>query len=71
MKEKRTTPEWLVGFEEHLRGELGRSPLTAEAYLRDLKAFAAYMAAPDGIRHEEVGVNDVRSFLADRSRRPT
>lgn len=69
MEEKRNTASWLKGFEEHLRGELGRSPLTVEAYLRDLKAFAAYMAAPDGFAPEEVGVNDVRSFLADRSRR--
>lgn len=69
MEEKSTTPEWLAGFEEHLRGELGRSPLTAEAYLRDLEAFAAYMAAPDGFAPDEVATNDVRSFLADRSRR--
>ena len=59
----------MVGFEEHLRGELGRSALTVEAYLRDLEAFAAYMASPDGFSPEEVGTNDVRSFLADRSRK--
>ncbi len=69
MEEKATTPPWLAGFEEHLRGELGRSPLTVEAYLRDLQAFAAYMAAPEGFSPQEIGVNDVRSFLADRSRR--
>lgn len=69
MEEKRPTPAWLKGFEEHLRGELGRSPLTVEAYLHDLEAFAAYMAAPEGFAPEEVSTNDVRSFLADRSRR--
>lgn len=53
-------------FDSYLRNELRRSPLTAEAYCRDVNAFASWLSPgnPDSLVATDVAVNDVRSWIA-------
>jgi integrase/recombinase XerC len=54
-------------FVRHLGEARGRSPRTVEAYRRDLRQFAAFVAARRGVEQwREVEPADVRAFLADQ-----
>lgn len=57
-------------FISYLRFELNRSPLTAEAYERDIRQFAEWLnpAQPDSIPVADVTTADIRGWLATLSR---
>jgi|MDTC01.3.fsa_nt_gb integrase/recombinase XerD len=58
---------WLDDFEEHLSVELGRSPNTVEAYLRDLKMYGNW-AAEQGHSPLAATPNEIRAFLLYRTK---
>lgn len=61
---------YISEFLSYLRLELNRSPLTAEAYERDISQFAAWITsdAPSSFRPDSVTLADVRTWLATLSR---
>ena len=56
-------------FLHYLRSELNRSPLTVEAYCRDIREFADWLGAgpSDLLRPDAVMPNDIRRWLGDLS----
>lgn len=61
---------WREEFLRHLRVEQGRSPLTVEAYRRDLEAYAAFITGgkPEVFSPTDIATNDIRVWLAELSR---
>ena len=59
-----TFEEAIGSFELHLRAERNLSPHTQRAYLSDVRQFAEFVGSASG--PDEVRVEDVRAFLADR-----
>ncbi|MDE6298170.1 MAG: site-specific integrase, partial [Muribaculaceae bacterium] len=59
----------LDDFSSYLLYEQNRSPLTAEAYLRDISQFADYIGMPtDNMEPDLVKTTDVRAWLATLAR---
>lgn len=58
----------LPAFERHLRFEKGRSEHTVRAYLTDLRALDDYLSVLGVGRVAEVGLADLRSWLAEQDR---
>ncbi|MDE5875661.1 MAG: site-specific integrase, partial [Muribaculaceae bacterium] len=59
----------LDDFSSYLLYEQNRSPLTAEAYLRDISQFADYIGMPtDNMEPDLVKTTDVRAWLAALAR---
>lgn len=57
-------------FLSYLRHELNRSPLTVEAYGRDISQFADWLTNynPDTLRPADITANDIRAWLASLAR---
>ena len=57
-------------FISYLKYELNRSPLTVEAYRRDVEQFAGWLTcfSLNEFRPEEVTLNDIRTWLASLAR---
>lgn len=60
-------PETLAAFERHLAAERGRSPHTVRAYVGDLTALADALERAGVPELSEVGINDLRTWLAEQS----
>lgn len=60
----------LEEFKSYMTHELNRSPLTVEAYGRDLDQFIDWLTAsrPDTFTPQDVTVNDIRTWLMSLSR---
>lgn len=57
-------------FSKYLANELRRSPLTVEAYTRDVTQFALWVTGGkiDNFKPSEIAVNDIRAWMASLSR---
>lgn len=59
----------LQKFQDYLKYELNRAPLTIEAYRRDVLQFIEWLGYPaDEINYGRIETNDVRSWLATRAK---
>jgi len=54
---------WIEGFADHLALEVGNSRHTVDAYLRDIRRFAAYAHAAGAATPAAVGARTVRDFV--------
>jgi len=61
---------YIPDFVSYLRHEQNRSPLTAEAYERDLRQFADWLTSfhPERFEPHDVTLNDIRAWLASLAR---
>lgn len=61
----------LEAFFQYLRYELNRSPLTVEAYRRDIRQFCTWLNpdGPDQVDFLSVTSNDIRAWLASQGRK--
>lgn len=65
-----TGAQLIAEFEQHLLSEQGRSRLTVEAYMRDLRQYADYITGgrPDTFDPKSISTADIRVWLADLAR---